>query len=346
MVSKSARMQSRRTSTAGKVFSPSELLEGELGLNMADKKMWFKNAAGNVQRIAGGGRKVGDFLQYEDTDGSSLPTIRTDDRIIFSKAVTTKDDVYQFGFNRVTSFTDGTFGVTNSNVKMELQVNQTTPTFQYNLLTTTTVGAVSNGGGEHVNAYFQAFKRGDSQLWATCLEFRDFTTNPGSGSIGMEFGYFVNGADNNKLRHALDFSFGCAIEPANPATYVGTDIISTGMRMGPSFGQPGRMILRKGYELSGRVDLGIDLSGIVNSYSDRMMAFNTNGKIIWRDGMPTSGTPNPDRAAFSWNGALGTFVFAGMKLSSSGGVGIGPVVDRAVIYINGTPFAVELHSIT
>jgi hypothetical protein len=53
MVTKSTRMQSRRTSTAGKVFTTSELLEGELGINMADKKMWFKDATGSVQRIAG-----------------------------------------------------------------------------------------------------------------------------------------------------------------------------------------------------------------------------------------------------------------------------------------------------
>jgi hypothetical protein len=297
--------------TPGKVFAPSELLVGELGINMADKKLWFKDQAGNVQRIAGGGRKVGDFLQFEDTDGSSLPTIRTEDRVIFTKNAATAGDPYQFGFIRNAGFGGGNYGTVNANVAMYTEVSQTTQNFQWNLLTSTTVKSTSNGGGEHVNAYFQAFKQGDSSLWGMCLEYRDQVVNPGSGSVGFEFGFFVNGADNNKLRHALDFSFGgYTNEP-------GDNVISTGIRMGPSFGEPGRMVMRKGFELAGRVYEGIDLSNITPVFSvsgmgsggDRALIINPNGKIVWRDG--GYGNPGPDLASFGWVAAKGTFVFSG-----------------------------------
>jgi hypothetical protein len=339
MVSKSARMQSRRTSTAGKVFTSSELLEGELGLNMADKKMWFKDQAGAVQRLAGGGRDVGDFVQYEDTDGGGLPTIRTSKRIIFTKDTATANDPYQFGFIRKTGAIGGS-GVVNANVAAYLGVEQTTPNFQWNMLTSTTVKAASAGGGEHVNFYAQAIKQGDSSLWGMCLEYRDQVVNPGSGSVGMEFGFFVNGADNNKLRHALDFSFGgYTNEP-------GDNVISTGIRMGPSFGEPGRMVMRKGFELAGRVYEGIDLSNIspvfsvsgMGSGGDRALLINTNGKIIWRDG--GYGNPGPDLASFGWVQAKGTFVFSGPPVT------IGTAVaDRKIklnfngidLYINASP---------
>ncbi|SES44328.1 hypothetical protein [Rhizobium sp. NFR03] len=52
MASTPTRFQTRRTPTAGKVFAPSELLEGELGLNMPDQKLHAKDASGNVFQVA------------------------------------------------------------------------------------------------------------------------------------------------------------------------------------------------------------------------------------------------------------------------------------------------------
>lgn len=342
MVTKPTRMQSRRTSTGGKVFSSSELLEGELGLNMADKKMYFKDASGNVQRIAGGGRAVGDFLQYEDTDGAGLPTVRTSSRVIFTKDTATANDPYQFGFIRNVGAIGGA-GIVNSNVAMYLEVAQTTPNFQWNLLTSTTVKEASVGGGEHVNAYFQALKRGDSSLWGMCLEYRDFTTNPGSGSVGMEFGFFVNGADNNKLRHGLDFSFG------GVTNELGDNVISTGIRMGASFAQPGRMVMRKGIDIAGRVFEGIDLSNISPAFSvtgmgsggDRALVMNPVGKLVWRDGRyGNPAGPLPDVAAFGWVPEKGTFLFSGPPVTMGTAV-----ADRKIklnfngidLYINASP---------
>lgn len=262
------------------------------------------------------GRDVGDLVRYEDTDGAGLPTIRTSERIIFSKEVATSGDPYQFGFIRDANFSDGTYGTVNANVAMYLSVKQTTPNFQWNFLTSTTVeqDVGGPGGGEHVNAYFQALKFGDSQLWGMCLEFRDRTINPTTGSVGMEFGYFVNGADNNKLRHALDFSFG------GFDNELGDNVISTGIRMGASFAQPGRMVMRKGVDIAGRVYEGIDLSNISPAFSvsgmgsggDRALVMNPVGKLVWRDGRyGNPAGPLPDVAAFGWVPEKGTFLFSG-----------------------------------
>lgn len=257
------------------------------------------------------GRAVGNVLQYEDTDGAGLPTVRTASRIIFTKDNPGIGDPYQIGFIRAANFTGGSYGTVNANVAMYLSVLQATQNFQWNHLTATTVNSPTSGGGEHVGSYWQANKLSDSSLWATCLEFRDNVINPTTGSIGMEFGFFVNGADNNKLRHALDFSFGGYTNDP------GDNIISTGIRMGPSFAEPGRMVMRKGFELAGRVYEGIDLSNITPVFSvagmgsggDRAVIVNPNAKMIWRDG--GYGNPGPDLASFGWVAAKGTFVFSG-----------------------------------
>lgn len=52
----------KRSVTPGAEPSPSDLVEGELALNLPDGKMWSKDSGGNVVLLGG--------LQ----DGSSLPT--------------------------------------------------------------------------------------------------------------------------------------------------------------------------------------------------------------------------------------------------------------------------------
>nr|WP_325265580.1 hypothetical protein [uncultured Rhizobium sp.] len=52
MVTKFSRLQSRRTSTPGKVFSAAELIEGELGVNLADETLYSKKIDGTVFAFA------------------------------------------------------------------------------------------------------------------------------------------------------------------------------------------------------------------------------------------------------------------------------------------------------
>lgn len=57
-------VQLYRSSTPGATPSAVNLADGELALNTADEKLFFKNSSGNVAEIGGGGASVGQAIAF------------------------------------------------------------------------------------------------------------------------------------------------------------------------------------------------------------------------------------------------------------------------------------------
>lgn len=272
------------------------------------------------------GRDIGEILEYEDFGG--FPTIFTDDRIIFRKETPTVTDVWNVAVLRDASdLTGGTPGFVNAALLVDTTVD-TVDSFEWAFLSKLTVNGA--GGGEHVAGYFQGIKNADNSVWSLCTEIRDFTTNPTTGSLGIEVGLFVTGTDGNEVRHGIDISVGSADNGQ------GTNVAASAIRIGPSLGDPLRAQLTNGIQLKGRIGTTIDMSQVDVSYSDITVKVPTNGKLSWRDSDQT------ERGTLAWNAVVDTWQISGVKTQA----GAGAVVTRAVIQVNGTEYAIDLQALS
>jgi hypothetical protein len=310
MTTKMSRIQQRRTDAAGKVPTASDLLTGELGLNVADRKMYSKDANANVFQIGGApGRNVGDYLAYEDFGG--FPLLATDSRLYVKKENPTAGDYANFVVLRDTAgFSGGTPGNVNAAALVNVAVNSVVNSFEWGLLAQMSLNAA--GGGEHCAFYSQGVKNANGTLWASCFEMRDNVSNPTTGSLGMEMGMFVNGGDASGMRHGIDISIG------STDSLSGTNVVTSGIRIGPTSGDATRAQLINGIDLKGRAVTGLNLSNLEVDYSDVSVAMPTNGKIRWKDG---DGFGGATRAELAWNAAIDTWQFSGVATSTSANAG-------------------------
>jgi hypothetical protein len=280
------------------------------------------------------GRSVDSAVVYEDTDASGIATLITDTRFILRKAAPTLTDVYLIGALRTPTGGGGTFGFVNSAFRAETVVNHAINSFEWTTLSALTVNVA--GSGEHVAHYARAEKNANNTVWAFCSELRDFSTNPTTGSLSQEIGMFVQGTDNNFVRHAIDVSIGSADNGT------GTNIVTTGLRIGPSFGDVNRGQLRKGIDVRGRSSVGVDLSNLDISYADRALDIGTNSYITWKDGDVSYSSTGTIHAQIGWNNAITTWLMSGVKTQA----GIGTRTLSAVLQINGTQYAIPLHALS
>lgn len=272
-------VQTSRTITAGTGLTGGGDLSANRTISLSAGSIASLALADTSLQPADVGRDVGEILQYEDFGG--FPTVKTDNRIIFQKPTPTLTDVYNVGVLRNTgALTGGTAGFVNSSFRVDTTVGDV-DSFEWGLLSTLTVNGA--GAGEHVAGYFQGVKNADNSLWSLCTEIRDFTTNPTTGSLGIEVGLFVTGTDNNSLRHGIDISVGSADNGT------GTNIASSGIRISPSLGDPNRAQLKNGIEIKGRATIGLNLSELEPSYSPlainlaslQRIAFDGNGSGVY-----------------------------------------------------------------
>lgn len=158
---------------------------------------------------------------------------------------------------------------------------------------------LSGQGGQNVGIYSSMRKllgtRGTT--WAFCAENRDLSPNNTTGLVGMEVGMGGRGTDNNNVRVGIDIS--CAGGyPWDP----GDNEIAAGIIIGPNFNNSdwtagvtsnpydgvapvsGRIIVKKGVELKGNMGIGIDMSGLRNTYSDTALALAVGHKFKWTGG--------------------------------------------------------------
>lgn len=111
--------------------------------------------------------------------------------------------------------------------------------------------------GENVALYAQANKHSSGPTWGACIEACDLTPGDATGLVGAEVDCWVSGPDNG-LRYGIDVVLGDSrLHRELPASEVveGT----AGIRVGASNVAP-HAKWSKGVELTGRMDVGIDLS--------------------------------------------------------------------------------------
>lgn len=310
MVSKNATLLTKKSTTASAVPPTGSLQPGELAINLVDRKLYSKDASNNVFQVGGEpGRAPGKYVKYEDFGG--FPILRTDSRLYVNKQNPTTTDYANFIVYRDTAgMTGGTVGIVNSAALVDVAVNSLVTSSEWGVIARMDVNV--GGGGEHCAFYAQGVKNANGSLWASCFEMRDNVPNPTTGSLGMEMGMFVTGGDASGMRHAIDISIGSGNSLA------GTNIVTSGIRIGPTTGDPARAQLVNGIEIKGRALTGIDLSNLETAYSDVTVKMPTNGKLRWKDGTGSGGTT---RAELAWNAVISTWQLSGVAVSTSANSG-------------------------
>ncbi|NHT75937.1 hypothetical protein G8E10_09645 [Rhizobiaceae bacterium CRRU44] len=317
MVTKPSRYQTRRTNTPGKVFSASELLDYELGLNVPDRKLFSKDLNGNVFQVAGAaGRNPGDYVKYEDLgDGLQALGIKTGGRLWVKHDTDTTGDFTTFWVTRNPP-AGGTYAQVNSAIRAQTKVDFKTDAFEWGITSTLEVNAA--GGGEHCAGYFRAQKNADGTAWAICLENRDFVPQPQSGTVAAEIGLFVKGKDDLGRRIGIHLSLNSA-DNADGENVVGSALVIGG----PSAKvQVTRMI-----RLQGAGFVGIDFTEMDTNYSNIGINMKTEQVIQWKDSL--DGTT---RGGLRWTSALGgNWQWSGIATTPSAGA----IVEYETVIING-----------
>lgn len=156
--------------------------------------------------------------------------------------------------------------------------------------------AEGTGSGHHVAQYSQLWTEFDTPVWTYCTELRDRFRNPTTPSIGIELGWYGDGADDNFQRIGLDLSYGAAT-----VYNAGDNVQSVGIRIAPYFGQSdwdtsnynpetgqsasvGRSVLKYGIQVAGNVGTGLDLSGMKIATSDTAILMGDNSRLKWTSG--------------------------------------------------------------
>ena len=174
--------------------------------------------------------------------------------------MTTASDGYSNVFTRdTTGCSGGIPGHVNTAQTVISTAGEDVKAFEWALLTLLHNHATA---GENVALYAQANKHSSGPTWGACIEACDLTPGDSTGLVGAEVDCWVSGPDNG-LRYGIDVVLGDSrIHRDLPASEVvdGT----AGIRVGASNMAPHAKWCR-GIELSGRMDVGIDLSNCQTS---------------------------------------------------------------------------------
>lgn len=111
--------------------------------------------------------------------------------------------------------------------------------------------------GENVALYAQANKHSTGPTWGACIEACDLTPGDATGLVGAEVDCWVSGPDNG-LRYGIDVVVGDSRLHRGLSQSEQCEGTS-GIRVGAANTSP-HAKWSKGLELTGRMDVGIDLS--------------------------------------------------------------------------------------
>tara|TARA_Y100000593_G_scaffold42994_1_gene82295 strand:- start:2037 stop:2705 length:669 start_codon:yes stop_codon:yes gene_type:complete len=104
-------IQLYRSSTASNTPSASDLQDGELAINTADEKLFFKNSSGVVKEIASSGGSVGDVAgPASATDGAIVAFDGTTGKLVKSAPLTANNVVIGNGTGAPNFVAPGTSG--------------------------------------------------------------------------------------------------------------------------------------------------------------------------------------------------------------------------------------------
>ncbi|OQP84611.1 hypothetical protein BTR14_18445 [Rhizobium rhizosphaerae] len=332
MVTKATRFQSRRTSTAGKVFTDAELLEGELGLNMADRKLYSKDASGNVFLVAGAGRNPGDFLQFENFDGAGLQGVAIKDggRLWFKRdndAVTDFANVWITRDIKATTPGLGVAGVSSS-LRVDLNVKKALDSYEWGIVCNLVydTGNQPPRDGQHVAVYPRVEKRSPGNLWAICGEMRDKTPSPTGASVAQELSLGATGDDPFNQRIGLHLSMGSALDTD------GTNIWSDGICISAPIA---RVQSKRHIRLQGAAKVGIDFTELDTIYSDKAIKLRTNHLIEWFDDFNSA----TSRGAIRWSSVANTIQLGGVPVAVGAA---SPATHRMTLNISGFNYYIDM----
>jgi len=110
-------IQLYRSSTSSNTPSASDLVDGELAINTADEKLFFKNSSGVVKEIASSGGSTGDVAgPASATDGAIVAFDGTTGKLVKSAPLTSGNVVIGNGTGAPTFVAPGTVGNVLKNV--------------------------------------------------------------------------------------------------------------------------------------------------------------------------------------------------------------------------------------
>ncbi|NSY17273.1 hypothetical protein [Neorhizobium sp. AL 9.2.2] len=346
MVTKSTRMQSRRTSTASKVFSAGELLEGELGINMADRKLYAKDAGGTVFKVAPPASALGDGIGI---DWNAFQT-----RILATKthAAGEAQSLLDIQVNTRSGTIDGGGGV-GSAVSITSRAVAGTKYGHFNL-----VALLENNSSyvEGVDPFF-AHSAAVSYInqnvlqaapgFAHAFEVKEThgQANPTNGSLASEHTVIATGTDANNKRTMVFL-------PTNKLN--GGDGIFTEFANGIFWKTSANTKYKRAMYLEGQYDAVLRASEIsaenlivaTGAFSKPVIDLHalsvTGGAAIAINAAHSLQFQNADGVGL---GGLGydnnTLTLAGVLTQS----GAGAVATRAVINVNGTRYAIDLRAL-
>lgn len=280
------------------------------------------------------GYDVGLVVEREDYQGERA--IYTEGgQTVFARKTVGLSQANDWHFVRVqnTAGPDTTFGFVNSNARATTIVNATSDQSEWALTAICEVNAASENS-QHVASYHQAIKNADARLWSLCTEMRDSIPDPTKGSVGIENGMFVKGTDNNNNRVATH------IVIARKSGETGTSHeVARGLWI---TADTGNILVKWGLEIKGKFNVGVDLTGMDLTHSDRAINLQSNMFISWMKEYHDA----TQQAFLAWNASISTFQMGGMRTVSGSGGTVGAIVDHAVIQINGTLRAIPLYDFT
>ncbi len=194
------------------------------------------------------------------------------------------------------------FAVT-SGTTSQLRVNTDTGSggaSQWAVLSSMNVMEASSA--HHCALYGQLNKKANASSWALCLEMRNHFGNTTTSAVAAEIGVNSNGLDDYNCVIGIDLVYN-----SGTPFFAGDNVVSAGLRIGPAYGTTnwypgtensdgvsqttGRSILKRGVEIAGNVQTGIDLTRMVTTFSTEAIKLSSNQLLRWTDG-----------SAFGFNG--------------------------------------------
>lgn len=339
MVTKLSRMVQRKTLTPGKVPAPSEVLEAEICINLPDRQMYSKDQNGQVFKIAGIGREIGDNVGLESYLGAR--TIFTREGLQFrpEKPDGTSYANVQIMKDINVGADPGPVSEPNPNVNFNLlvrtDIRESMRSFQWNGIFSTVihpgVHRKYDHGDEPVVLGATLAKFGDIPAWCFYTSTEDLTTNPIYATLGWELGFKVNGPDPNKRRIVIDAQLN-SIDDREGYTKYGNNEIAVFLNISPSLGEPERVILHRAIVLKGRVGVGLDMTE-TTAHSRENIALPPGGFISWKEN-PTAAL----NAKLGWSAGIG-WQMHGLAVSPSavGGTATLPANPDSFISIEVSP---------
>jgi hypothetical protein len=336
MVTKPSRYQTRRTNTAGKVFSASELLNYELGLNAVDRKLYSKDAGGNVFQVAASpGRNPGNALVYESFLGSDLQglSVKNDGRIWIKHD---KDKISDYATLQVTrtidpdATGDNVQGLTSAAVLISTEIKKSgVTTFQWPLtvlLTYDPADGQASPNSEHVVIFGGGTKKANAGMWGANIGVSDQVANPNTATIGFELTMGAKGLDPNNQRFGLLLAFGSA-----PANQGGTNEVTYGITFGAP---PSQCLLKAAINFDCAAYTALNFTTMSNTRGQSVMKIKPGYNIEWADSLFSS-----IQARFGFDGTA--FDLGGVVTTASATAGAASALPVApafysTIKINGS----------